>query len=120
MVVVPPSFYFTHGPNKEVKRSIFYFYSISKLILNHKPMFYKNFAGCLILLLPKSLFFLSWFIHEHLLFTGSRGRGRVSPFYHFQPLHRYLDISRVITAESSPLHIASSRTRTEKPLVSEQ
>ena len=30
-------------------------------------------------------------------------------------LHRHLDISRSITAESSPLHIASSRTRTEKP-----
>ena len=28
------------------------------------------------------------------------------------PVHRHLDISRVITAESSPLHIASSRTRT--------
>ena len=32
--------------------------------------------------------------------------------YHFHPLHRHLDISRKITTESSPLHIASSRTRT--------
>ena len=27
--------------------------------------------------------------------------------YHFHPLHRHLDISRVITAESSPLHIVA-------------
>ena len=31
--------------------------------------------------------------------------------FHFHSLHRYLDISRAIAAESSPLHIASSRTR---------
>ena len=36
----------------------------------------------------------------------------LSPLYHFHPLHRYLDISQVITAESSPLHIASSQTQT--------
>ena len=42
----------------------------------------------------------------------SRVRERVSlyPLYHYHPLHRHLDISRAITAESSPLHIASSRT----------
>ena len=34
-------------------------------------------------------------------------------FYHFHPLHRHLDISRAITAESSPLHLSSSWTRTE-------
>ena len=34
----------------------------------------------------------------------------LTPHYHFHPLHRHLDISWVITAESSPLHIASSRT----------
>ena len=34
--------------------------------------------------------------------------------YRFHRLHRHLDISRVIAAESSPLHIASSRTQTEK------
>ena len=30
--------------------------------------------------------------------------------YHFHPLRRHLDISRVISAESSPLHIVSSWT----------
>ena len=45
----------------------------------------------------------------------SRGRGEaiyLTLLYHFHLLHRHLDISREITAESSPLHIASSRTRT--------
>ena len=36
----------------------------------------------------------------------------LSLFYHFHQLDRHLDISRATTAESSPLHIASSRTRT--------
>ena len=45
----------------------------------------------------------------------SRGRERDlynSSLYHFHPLHRHLDSSWAITAESSPLHIAVSRTRT--------
>ena len=36
----------------------------------------------------------------------------LSLLYHFQPLHEHLGISQTITAESSPLPIASSRTRT--------
>ena len=32
----------------------------------------------------------------------------LTPRYHFQPLHRHLDIYRAITAESSSLHIATS------------
>ena len=34
------------------------------------------------------------------------------PLYHFHPLHRHLDISQMITAESSPLQKASSQTPT--------
>ena len=60
--------------------------------------------------------FLSWvFFHEHSRFVWQQGKGEgicLTPFYHFYPLHRHLDISRAITAESSPLHIACSRTRT--------
>ena len=44
-----------------------------------------------------------------------RGRGEgisLTPHCHFHPFNRHLDISRAITAESSPLHIASTRTRT--------
>ena len=45
--------------------------------------------------------------------TAGEGEGiSLTPHYHFHPLHRQLDISRAITAESSPLHIASSRART--------
>ena len=61
-------------------------------------------------------FFAIWvFIHKHSQITGLQGKGEgisLTPHYHFHPLHRHLDISRVITAESSPLHIASNRTRT--------
>ena len=41
--------------------------------------------------------------------AGGGGAGVISltPLYHFYPLHRHLDISQAITAESSPLHIAS-------------
>ena len=61
-------------------------------------------------------FFSIWvFFHDHSRITGLQGEGEgisLTPHYHFHPLHRHLDISRAITAESSPLHIASSRTRT--------
>ena len=36
----------------------------------------------------------------------------LTPHYHFHSYQRYLDIRRVVTAESSPLHIGSSRTWT--------
>ena len=55
------------------------------------------------------------FFHEHSRFTGQQGKEEgiyLSPLYHFHPLHRHLDISQAITAESSPLHIGGSRTRT--------
>ena len=62
------------------------------------------------------LSFSTWvFFHKHLQITGLQGKGKgisLTPHYHFHPLQRHLDISLVITAESSPLHIASSWTRT--------
>ena len=60
-------------------------------------------------------FSIRFFFHEHSRFTGQQGKGKcicLTHLYYFHPLHRHLEISRVITAESSPLHIASSRTRT--------
>ena len=60
-------------------------------------------------------FFSIWvFFHEYSRITGLQGKGEgisLTPHYHFHPLHRHLDISRAITAESSPLHIDSNRTR---------
>ena len=35
----------------------------------------------------------------------------LTPHYHFHLLHWHLDISRAVTVEDSPLHIASSSTR---------
>ena len=64
--------------------------------------FIWNQSACL-------LVFSIWvFFHEHSRFTGHQGKGEgiyLTPLYHFHPLHRHLDISRAITAESSPLHI---------------
>ena len=61
-------------------------------------------------------FFSIWvFFHEHSRFTGQQGKGEgiyLTPLYYFHPLHRHLDIGQAITAGSSPLHIAGSRTRT--------
>ena len=54
------------------------------------------------------------FFHEHSRFTGQQAKGEgiyLTPVYHFHPLHRHFGISRAITAESSPLHIAGNRTR---------
>ena len=57
-------------------------------------------------------FFSMWvFFHNHSRVTGLQGKvGGISlnRHYHFHPLHRNLDISRAITAESSPLHTGSS------------
>ena len=54
-----------------------------------------------------------------------QGKGEgisLTPHYHFHPLHRQLDISRAITAESSPLHGFSHqfliiRKNATKPIV---
>ena len=53
--------------------------------------------------------------HDHSQITGLQRKGEgisLTPHYHFHPPHRHLGISRVITAESSTLHIGSSRTQT--------
>ena len=65
------------------------------------------------------LFFSIWvFFHNHSRTTGLQGKGEgegisLTPHCHFYLLHRNLDISRAITAETSPLHIGNSWTRTE-------
>ena len=63
-----------------------------------------------------SFFFSVWvFFHEHSRMTGLQGKRQgisLTPHYHLHPLHRHLNISRAITKDSLPLHIASSRTRT--------
>ena len=63
-----------------------------------------------------SLFFVSTLVlfHKHSPLTGQQGKGEavsLIPLYHFHLLHRHLDINRAITADSSPLDIASDQTR---------
>ena len=49
-------------------------------------------------------FFSIWvFFYEHSQITGLQRKGEhisLTPHYHFHQLHRHLDISRAITAES--------------------
>ena len=64
---------------------------------------------------PITDFFAIWvFFHEHSRIAGLQEKREdisLIPQYHFHPFHRHFDINRVITAESSSLHIASNRTR---------
>ena len=62
------------------------------------------------------LFFSIWFFfHKHSRITGLQGKGEgipLTPHYHFHLLHRHLDVSWAITAESPLLHIVSNWTWT--------
>ena len=62
-------------------------------------------------------FFSVWvFFHGHSRITGIQGKGEgisLTPHHHFHLLHWHLDISLAITAKTSPLDIARSRTRNE-------
>ena len=80
-----------------------------------KGDFNTGFFLWILWIIQKHFFSIWIFFHEHLRTTGLQVKREgisLTPHYHFHPLHRHLDISRVITAESSPLHIASSRTPT--------
>ena len=69
----------------------------------------KNFRKAGVPIPPTVFFFSMWvFFNDHSRITALQGKGEgisLTPHYHFHPLHRHLDISRVITAKSSPLHI---------------
>ena len=63
------------------------------------------------------LFYLAFILSQSFTNQRTAGEGwghflNLTLHYHFHALHRHLDISQAITAESSPLHIGSSRTRT--------
>ena len=76
---------------------------LDKHVYANNPCFFFDF------------FSIRVFFHNHSRITGLQEKGEgisLTPHYHFHPFHRHLDISRVITAESSPLHVGSSRTRT--------
>ena len=62
---------------------------------------------------PGFIFFSMWIVfYEHSRFSGQVKIISLFPLYHIHPLNKHLEISRAITAENSPLHLASSRTGT--------
>ena len=64
------------------------------------------------------VFFSTWvFFHKHSWILAQQG-SLVTAHYHFHLLRRYRDISQVITAESSPQHIAKDQTQTGNALFS--
>ena len=79
---------------------------------------FRNCSGVICRARRNIYIFSIWILfHEHSQFTGQQEKGEaisLTSLYHFHPLHRHLDISRAITAGSSPLHLASSRIRTGK------
>ena len=63
-------------------------------------------------------FFIQVFFHKHSQNTGQLGKVEAIFFnhlHHLHPFHRHLDISRVITEDSVPLHIVSYQTRIGNP-----
>ena len=86
------------------------------LILMLKKPVFLNVKLKLLSFLFFFFFFLSVFFFLSRTFTIHRTAGEGGGYLFnssppLPPLHRHLDISRAVTAESSPLHI-SSRTRT--------
>ena len=81
------------------------------------PLKTRGDNRCDNLLLDSLSFFSIWvFFQVHSRFTGQQRKKEaiyLTPLYHFHPLHRHLDIVWAITAESSPLYIASSQTQTQ-------
>ena len=75
----------------------------------------KSMKGTFLIFLNDVFFFYLGFLSR--TFTNHRTageeRGHFNSSLPLPPLHRHLEISRAITPESSPLHIASSQTRTE-------
>ena len=87
-------------------------WSLLKFVSLMEPTLYKNRIQNR--MYP---FLYMWFcFREYSQFTRQKRKGgeaiSLTPFYNFHALRRRLDISRAITAGSSPLHIVSSRTRT--------
>ena len=104
------------------------------VLLSRKCFSAENFVSILSTIRPKEIssgvlffnesesfmivfffFFYLGFLSRTFTIHGTAGEGGgylLTPLYHFQPLHRHLDISRATNAGNSPLHIAGSRTRT--------
>ena len=81
------------------------------IVLSTQWMKEMRLLGVSLLFFFFYLGFLSQRFTSHRTAGKREGISLTSP-YHFHSLHRHLDISWAIAAESSPLHIGSCRTRT--------
>ena len=78
-------------------------------------LFQKSLVFFVFVFIFLFIFFFWVFFDNHSRITGLQGKGEgiyLTPHCHFHPLHRHVYISQTIIAESSPLHIGNSRTRT--------
>ena len=106
--------YFIEKCDKSLYQNASVFLSQNATVSLQNPIFITKCLGTE----TKHCFFIWVFFHKHSRFAGQQGKDEaisLTPLYHFHLLHRHLDITRVITAESSSLHVAGSRTWTEKP-----
>ena len=58
-----------------------------------------------------NIFYVGFLSQTFVIHRKGKGEAYITPLYRFYLLHRHLDISLVVNAESALLHIASSRTR---------
>ena len=78
------------------------------MFLKSRNMHLKNIFG-------DSSFFLSGFsftMHSQITWQQGKGDANRKPSLPFPPIHKYLNISQAITAESSLWHITNDRART--------
>ena len=102
---------------QSVWKFLFYFLLYKQLLLSNLKLTLK----CKIVLFEIYqikvflFFFFIWvFFHEHLRITGHQGKREaisLTSLYHFHQPHGHVDNSLAIIVESSPLHIASSRSK---------
>ena len=108
-----PWTYFSGGGGREGGRGLIFGVKIK--LRNAWAYFRGNlYTGGLIFRVLRYFFSIWVFFHKHSRFTRQRRKGEVislTPLCHCYLLHRNLNISQVNTAESSSLHIASSRTQ---------
>ena len=85
--------------------SLFFFFVVVVFLKKQRYLCCDWNLLCLVRIHPLWFFFSIWvFFHEHSRFTGQQGKGEAissSPLYHFHLLHKQLEVSRAITAESS-------------------
>ena len=83
-------------------------------ILSGRLHFCTVQIACRCLKVMWDFFFYDGFLSRTFTIHRTAGKGQgisLTPLYRYHPLHRQLDVSRVITTDS-PLHIASNLTRT--------